>query len=140
MNFLKAQVLAEYIADPNLKSGKDYLVVDVRDEDYAVGHIPNALNIPAHEMYVRAGDLIDKYSHVPLMVFHCMQSQQRGPKAARIYRETVKQRLSIVPADDPLSKQKVVVLEGGFYDWALLFLKKRPELVEGFRQEIWDTL
>ncbi|KAJ2844487.1 Cdc25 phosphatase Ibp1 [Coemansia brasiliensis] len=140
MNYIEAKVLAEYITDPNLKSGKDYLVVDVRDEDYNVGHIPNALNIPAHDMYVKAGEIIDKYSHVPLIVFHCMQSQQRGPKAARIYREIVKQRLSIVPADDPLFKQETMVLRGGFYDWALLFLKKQPELVEGFKQEIWEML
>ncbi|KAJ2081647.1 Cdc25 phosphatase Ibp1 [Coemansia sp. RSA 988] len=137
---ISAVELAKLVRDTKKKSGTDYLIVDVRDEDYKVGHIPGAVNIPSHDMYLRAGELINKYSHVPQVVFHCALSQQRGPKSARIYREIVEQRLKVSPANDPLTKQRIQVLDKGFVGWADTFLLKEPKLIEGFDREKWDAL
>ncbi|KAJ2208935.1 Cdc25 phosphatase Ibp1 [Coemansia sp. RSA 521] len=117
-SFISAQELAQLVRDPTKTAGTDYLVVDVRDSDFAVGHIPGALNVPAHDMYAKAGSIIDTYSHVPLVVFHCMLSQQRGPKAARIYKETVDGRLKVSAPNDPLFAQSVRVLDRGFGGWS----------------------
>lgn len=38
-------------------------------------------------MLDRVNELIEKYKAVPQVYFHCALSQQRGPKAARIYNE-----------------------------------------------------
>ncbi|KAJ2355575.1 Cdc25 phosphatase Ibp1 [Coemansia erecta] len=138
--FISAAELAKLVRDPKKKAGTDYLVVDVRDSDFAVGHIPGALNVPAHDMYVRAGEIIGAYSHVPLVVFHCLLSQQRGPKAARVYQEIVRERLGVTAHGDPLFGQQVRVLERGFGGWAESFLESEPELIEGFDREMWDTL
>ncbi|KAJ2541525.1 Cdc25 phosphatase Ibp1 [Coemansia sp. RSA 1853] len=138
--FIGAQELARLVRDPAKTAGTDYLVVDVRDSDFAVGHIPGALNVPAHDMYAKAGSIIDAYSHVPLVVFHCMLSQQRGPKAARIYREVVSGRLKVAADGDPLFGQTVRVLDRGFGGWVDAFLKTEPDLIADFDQEMWDTL
>ncbi|KAJ2369183.1 Cdc25 phosphatase Ibp1 [Coemansia sp. RSA 2611] len=139
-SFITAAELGKLVRDPKKKAGADYLVVDVRDSDYPVGHIPGALNVPAHEMYQRAGEIISNYSHVPVVVFHCMLSQQRGPKSARIYRDIVQERLRIAPADSPLLDQKIQVLDRGFAGWVDAFLESEPSLIEGFNQEEWDSL
>ena len=51
------------------------------------GNIPGAINIPAGTLLDAGNDLIAKYRNVPLVIFHCALSQQRGPKSARIYNE-----------------------------------------------------
>ncbi|KAJ2803626.1 Cdc25 phosphatase Ibp1 [Coemansia guatemalensis] len=139
-DFISATELAKLVRDTKKKPGTDYLIVDVRDEDYKVGHIPGAVNIPSHDIPLRAGELIDKYSHVPQVVFHCALSQQRGPKSARIYKEVVQRRLQVSNANDPLAKQSIQVLKKGFVGWADTFLVKEPELIEGFDRESWDAL
>ncbi|KAJ2685496.1 Cdc25 phosphatase Ibp1, partial [Coemansia spiralis] len=122
------------------KPGIDYLIVDVRDEDYHIGHIPGAVNVPAHDIRRRAGELIDEYQAVPLVVFHCALSQQRGPKSARIYSEIVQERLKTEQPDASLARQTVQVLRGGFVGWADRFLRSKPELVEDFDQARWDAM
>lgn len=51
------------------------------------GNIPKAVNIPASQIAESASTLIQKYSKVPEVYFHCALSQVRGPKSARIYNE-----------------------------------------------------
>ncbi|PIA16738.1 Rhodanese-like protein [Coemansia reversa NRRL 1564] len=137
---ISAVELAKLVRDKKKKPGVDYLIVDVRDEDYKVGHIPGAVNIPSHDVYLRAGELIGKYKHVPQIVFHCALSQQRGPKSARIYKEIVQERLKISPSSDPLANQSIQVLDKGFVGWADTFLHTEPNLIEDFDRESWDAL
>ncbi|ORX65927.1 hypothetical protein DL89DRAFT_295796 [Linderina pennispora] len=68
-NRITVDKLAELVRDPTKIAGKDYVVVDVRNSDYNGGHIPGAVNVPAHEMHDQAAALV------------------RGPKSARIYNE-----------------------------------------------------
>jgi hypothetical protein len=85
-------------------ANKVYLVVDVRDDDYAGGNIKHALNRPSREFHMGVYDLVQKTADVKVMVFHCALSQMRcvpaedyycrarsklywgtrGPKAARV--------------------------------------------------------
>lgn len=57
---------------------KDYLVVDVRNDDYAGGNIKNCLNQPAGDFFKSNVDaLVGRTKDVPLVIFHCALSQQR---------------------------------------------------------------
>ena len=90
-----------------MKSGKtpakDFLVIDVRDDDYAGGNIKGARNYPSREFLLNVDKLVSETKNVPVMVFHCTLSQVRcvfasyipqdaaddaillrGPKAARV--------------------------------------------------------
>ncbi|KDN45414.1 hypothetical protein RSAG8_05001, partial [Rhizoctonia solani AG-8 WAC10335] len=57
----------------------------------------------------------------------------RGPKAARIYAETINNRLN--PGETPT--QEIYVLRGGFTEFQRLF-KGDPILVEKWRKEVWQ--
>jgi rhodanese-related sulfurtransferase len=63
---------------------KDYLIVDVRDDDFRGGNIKGAHNAPSSTFHADVDDLVEQTKDTPIVVFHCMLSQQRGPKAARV--------------------------------------------------------
>jgi len=56
---------------------KDYLVVDVRDDDYQGGNIKGSINIPSDKFMLKLHQLIDDTQNVSKIVFHCALSQQR---------------------------------------------------------------
>jgi len=64
-----------------MKSGeapkKDFVVVDVRDEDFAGGNIKGAINQPSRQFLMNVDGLVKKTKTVPLIIFHCALSQVR---------------------------------------------------------------
>jgi Cdc25 family phosphatase len=64
-----------------MKSGKtpqkDFLVVDVRDDDYVGGNIKGSLNVPSNEFLMNVDGLVKQTKDVPMMIFHCALSQVR---------------------------------------------------------------
>jgi len=64
-----------------MKSGKeprkDFVVVDVRDDDYAGGNIKGAINEPSQEFLKNVDELVKQTKDVPLVIFHCTLSQVR---------------------------------------------------------------
>ncbi|RUS14780.1 Rhodanese-like domain-containing protein [Endogone sp. FLAS-F59071] len=112
-------------------AGKDYLVVDVRDDDFEGGNIPGALNIPSSTLLDRIPNLINDYSKVPTVVFHCAMSQVRGPKSARIYKEALL-------LNGIKTEQQVYVLRGGFDQWQARY-KTDPKMIENYRPEFWNA-
>ncbi|KAJ2833019.1 Cdc25 phosphatase Ibp1 [Coemansia furcata] len=138
--YIDASELAGLVLDPKKTSGRDYIVIDARDTDFVGGHIPGAVNVPAHKLDDRVGGLIDKYQGVPLVVFHCAWSQIRGPKSARKYLGAVHERLKTVPLNGPLHNQQVKVLRGGFNSWYRQYALATPprwELIEGYDKKEW---
>ncbi|CAO3633347.1 unnamed protein product [Cunninghamella blakesleeana] len=127
--YVDSEELVALIRDPTKKAGEDYLVVDVRDEDYIGGHIPKAVNIPASQIAESAPSLIQKYSKVPEVYFHCALSQVRGPKSARIYNE-------LLHVLGNTTDQKVKVLRGGFEEWQEKY-KNEKDLIESYDEERW---
>ncbi|GAA5941335.1 uncharacterized protein JCM15063_006442 [Sporobolomyces koalae] len=130
--------------------GKDYQVVDVRDEDFRGGNIPGAINAPSEQRTDQTvQDLVTKLEGVPRVIFHCTLSQVRGPKNARIYAEAVAARrrqpqeaangdASISPNPFPhqSGQQEVLVLRDGFSNWQGLY-RNDARLVENFDSKIW---
>ncbi|KAJ7451600.1 Rhodanese-like domain-containing protein [Mycena latifolia] len=128
MKYISGDELAEIIKSDKVAK-RDYLVVDVRDDDYAGGNIKNALNKPSREFQMGVYDLVQKTADVKVMVFHCALSQMRGPKAARIYEET----RSNLNVDKP---QEIYVLRNGFTEFQRKF-KDDSALVENWEEEVW---
>ena len=64
-----------------MKSGKtpnkDFLVVDVRDDDYVGGNIKGCLNLPSRDFLMNVDGLVKQTKEVPLVIFHCALSQVR---------------------------------------------------------------
>ena len=108
-----------------LNQGTDNLVVfDVRDSDFKGGNIIGAVNIPSEEFRVRIQDTVTQYRDKDTIVVHCMMSQVRGPTCANMLAQEL--------ARQGNTQQKVVVLQGGFSNWAAVFAKEKPQLIENF--------
>ncbi|BGP43895.1 Cdc25 phosphatase Ibp1 [Rhodotorula kratochvilovae] len=141
--YLNADQLAELVRTG--KAGKDYQVVDVRDEDFHGGNIPGAIRAPSELRTDQSvQDLVAKLTDVPTVIFHCSLSQVRGPKAARIYADAMleAQAAKSAPAPDASApataapqdfspnpymqqrtegQQQVYVLRDGFSNWQGLY-------------------
>ncbi|KPV72990.1 uncharacterized protein RHOBADRAFT_55236 [Rhodotorula graminis WP1] len=86
--FLNADQLEQLVRKG--QQGKDYAVVDVRDDDYRGGNLPGAIRAPSEQRTEQSvQDLVQQLKDVPTVIFHCTLSQVRGPKAARIYADAV---------------------------------------------------
>ncbi|KZW01525.1 Rhodanese-like protein [Exidia glandulosa HHB12029] len=110
---------------------KDYAVIDVRDDDREGGHILHSVHSPSHKFLDSVDKLVDELKDASTVVFHCALSQQRGPKAARIYAETLNMKY-------PSATQEVVVLRGGFTDFQALY-RNEPQLIEAWSKDHWDS-
>ncbi|OSD07448.1 Rhodanese-like protein [Trametes coccinea BRFM310] len=131
LKYITADELAAIIKSDKVP-GKDYCVIDVRDDDWVGGNIKGAQNAPSSQFYVHVHDLVQKTKSVPTVVFHCALSQVRGPKAARIYAEARDQ----LEGDGQDIPHQVFILQGGFSDFQAKY-KDDPELVENWSKEVW---
>jgi len=113
---------------------KDYVVVDVRDEDFIGGNIIGCVRAPWLEYPTTVDGLVTRAKDVPKMIFHCMMSQERGPRAAKAYAETRNNRLS--PGET--SEQEIYVLRGGFSEFQRHF-RDDPALVEKWDVKVWQA-
>jgi Cdc25 family phosphatase len=118
------------------------VVVDVRDDDHIGGHIRGSLHVPSsslqsggytgHANSVRTyapkvkkedegramARLVHDLADAPMVVFHCMYSQQRGPRSALQYvREKERLEKQQKGKKTKRQRQKVYVLKGGFMLW-----------------------
>ncbi|KAF8195404.1 Rhodanese-like domain-containing protein [Pholiota molesta] len=112
---------------------RDFVVVDVRDDDYAGGNIKGSMNIPSNEFLMNVDGLVKQTKEVPLIIFHCSLSQVRGPKAARIYSET---RRNILEGQD--TPHEIAILRDGFSQFQVKF-KDDPALVENWDKDVWGA-
>ena len=101
--------LASMLSSP---SSSEVAVIDVRDHDHIGGHIAVSQHVPSQTLDVALPELVRTLKNKKRVVFHCMLSQQRGPKAARMYAE---EREKFGQQDWP--EQEVLVLVGGFDSW-----------------------
>ncbi|KZV59225.1 hypothetical protein PENSPDRAFT_760477 [Peniophora sp. CONT] len=113
---------------------KDYLVIDVRDDDHIGGHILGSYHLSSVRFQDSVQGLVQKTKDIPIVIFHCALSQARGPKAARIYSET-RDNLQIAGKDQP---HDVCILRGGFTEFQAKF-RNDPKLVEAFDASIQEA-
>ncbi|KAG9285230.1 hypothetical protein G9A89_002126 [Geosiphon pyriformis] len=120
IEFIEPDHVVELVKNKSKVPGKDYLLVDVRDEDFEKFHVPNSVNFPSAGLSNSVQNLIAEYNQVPELIFYCALSQKRGPNSARIYKESINQ--SEVKTD-----QKVKVMKGGFVGWNEKFENEKFE-------------
>lgn len=72
----KTQELAALMRSDKVAK-KDFVVVDVRDDDRVGGHIKHSVNMPSGEFLMNVDKLVKETKEVPLLVFHCALSQVR---------------------------------------------------------------
>jgi rhodanese-related sulfurtransferase len=70
--------------------GKSYVVVDVRDDDRAGGHIKGSINVPSNGFLMAVDELVRDTlkKEVETVVFHCALSQVRYVYSAACYEHT----------------------------------------------------
>merc|ERR1711879_1052284 len=83
------------------------LVIDVREDDFAGGHIPHCRNVRAGTFDKKAEALTKELKDLETVIFHCMYSATRGPLCAKLY-------ASYVPK---ASKQQIFILKDGYRGW-----------------------
>ena len=89
--YISPEDLAASIAEKPLgPQNKEIVVIDVRgDMEFQEGHIKGAKHFPSN--YWHNPNFVENVakdtSGSKRIIFHCAQSQQRGPKCARIFRE-----------------------------------------------------
>lgn len=66
--------------------------------------------MPSDSFYIRQRELIEEYGDYERVVFHCMQSQIRGPRCASIY-------ASQLDEQKHKAYSGTYVLTGGFLGW-----------------------
>jgi Cdc25 family phosphatase len=71
MEYISPMDVASIILDQSLQVGKDYLIIDVRGDDFVFGNICNCRNIPAHIFLDKLQDFFDELQAVRLLIFHC---------------------------------------------------------------------
>ena len=133
--------LASLLLDPteNFKVA----IIDVRDSDHIGGNIQGSTWIPINQFEVRIPELLRTLKDKEKVVFHCLLSQQRGPKAALTYARA-KQRAEEKEAtgdakvgEEIKSKQEVCVLEGGFSSWQSRY-GEEPTLTADYVKDLWE--
>lgn len=106
----------KYISPTNmanlLRTQRNVIVIDVREDDYQHGRIKDSFNIPFSRIEESRSFPFLGYSAAEVIVFYCHYSQNRGPKAAQIFLSRF-----------PQFVDKVYVLEGGWKAWRELYFE-----------------
>ncbi|EEB08991.1 Cdc25 family phosphatase Ibp1 [Schizosaccharomyces japonicus yFS275] len=122
ISYLSAETLKEWI----LEKPFNFVILDVRGEDRADGHIPGSINVPSDTFLVDIEKVMDQCLRAKCVIVHCTMSQIRGPKAARVLHELLMNRfckgtqdsMSPIEIDEVLHKMpSIYILEGGFFYW-----------------------
>jgi Cdc25 family phosphatase len=154
LNYLPPSAVAQLLLEPTEKA--KVAIIDVRDSDHIGGNINGSEWVPLHQLDVRMPELIRTHKDKEKVIFHCMLSQQRGPKAALAYarakhraqqkeaREAKEaaaeeeEEAKRVDAEEKNQspKQEVCVLDGGFGAWQATF-GEDPRLTADYQPDIW---
>lgn len=152
LKFIKPADLANSLRQEPTAS--QVAVIDVRDNDHVGGHIKGSQWVPTNQLDARMPELLRANKDKERVVFHCMLSQQRGPKAALAYarakaydaekrrKESADEGEQEGESDSADLKvktggQEICVLEGGFGNWQTLYAEDKT-LTDGYVPDIWD--
>eukprot|EP01084_Bolivina_argentea_P256811 432538_1 len=120
------------------KSTNNIVIIDLRDPntDYKGGNIINAINIPYGEFIKSIGKCVNTYCDVDIIIFHCMYSKVRAPKACYQYLQYInKNKKDNIKKQ--LKNQNVYLLVGGFRKWMDLHYSINNELIDNFDLKYW---
>lgn len=129
LEYVSPEKLHLWLTDKN----KRVAVVDVRDDDFAGGHIKGCLHYPSSSLPEKLPELLPKLADYDEVVFHCALSQVRGPQAAL---RTLRSAAALPPQEFvPLEPVNILVLRGGFTEWQRLY--GEDATTEAYAKDIW---
>jgi rhodanese-related sulfurtransferase len=148
LTYLKPTTVADFLLEPSEKA--KIAIIDVRDDDHVGGNINGSQWVPLNQLDVKMPELVRTLKDKEKVIFHCMLSQQRGPKAALSYaraiqraeekkeKETAEEAESKPEGEESKAapKQEVCVLEGGFGSWQARY-GENPRLTADYEADIW---
>ncbi|EGX46912.1 hypothetical protein AOL_s00097g338 [Orbilia oligospora ATCC 24927] len=113
------------------EGSKDFVLVDLRRNDYEGGTIRGSINLPAQSLYPTIPTLYDlfKAGSVKQVIWYCGSSGGRGTRAAGWFADHID--------DKGDTEMKSVILEGGIKGW----VKGGNEYTEtmiGYAEEAWS--
>lgn len=111
---MPAEQLSTLLLSPD--AGK-VAVVDVRGSDHVGGHIKGSHHVPSTDLDYRMPQIVRTLADKEIVIFHCALSQERGPRAARWYKEEKDKESSSGEEKDAPKAQEIYVLDQGFVGW-----------------------
>lgn len=120
-----------------LRAGEPVVVVDVRDDDRAGGHIKGSTHVPAYDFKRAVPHFLSLWAAKDAVVFHCMMSQMRGPSCARAFANAAEEAAKTSNVD---KMPQVMILEGGFREFARSFSEESKDLFEDYQPELYDAV
>lgn len=137
IKLLKPSKLRSWFRNGSSTGAGTFAVVDVRESDYVGGHIKGCYHYPAASFETSFGELQDKLvkNEINDVVFHCMLSQARGPKATLRFMRSLNDV-------DPKQREffdnlNIWVLQGGFSKWQQEY-GEDVDVTEGYDKELWQ--
>ncbi|CAB46700.1 Cdc25 family phosphatase Ibp1, unknown role, implicated in DNA replication [Schizosaccharomyces pombe] len=108
-----------------MESPNEISIIDVRDYDYEGERIPGSVRIPSDTFLASVDQHVDDLMKKRSLIVHCTYSQVRGPKAARVLSEILRNRITESKEKLSLSQKEklfqnlptVYILHGGFSAW-----------------------
>jgi len=117
---LECGEVADLIRNPELGE-KDFVVVDVRRNDHAGGHVRGSVQQPAQTFYDDLFKFYEEHKETKQVIFYCGSSLGRGPRCAKWYQDYLDQQGN--------TESKAFWMLGGAKEW-LLSYKGQADLVD----------
>ncbi|KAL7943056.1 Rhodanese-like domain-containing protein [Trichoderma barbatum] len=120
----------EHIKKAGDHAQKDFLLVDVRRNDWEGGTIATSLNLPAQSLYhTRSGVYqLCKQAGIKKVIFYCGSCGTRGPKCAGWFQEY----LSSVGE----TEMTALILKGGVKGWQKTY---NGQNMDHYDPNAWDS-
>lgn len=138
IEYIEANELYNWLQQGKTGLGQPFQVVDVRGSDFIGGHIVGCLHYPYRSLsqdqeYIQdlKNTLNKSRIHdddIVYVVFHCAQSQQRGPSAAM--------KLLRHLTNEEMKHFKICILRGGFNHWQDIY-GEDDTVTEGYEPALW---
>ncbi|KAI0075694.1 Rhodanese-like protein [Panus rudis PR-1116 ss-1] len=93
----------------------DFMVVDVRRNDFEAAFIRTAINLPAQSFYQTLDTILPLLQNTPKVIFHCQSCTPggRGRRVAAWYQDALNER--------GIKSSQALVLDGGIKNWIAQF-------------------
>ncbi|KAJ5195080.1 arsenate reductase (Arc2) [Penicillium cinerascens] len=112
------------------QAGRDFVLVDVRRNDFEGGTIRGSLNLPCQSLYPTRPALYTllKSGGVENVIWYCGSCGGRGPRAAAWFADYLVEKRD--------STMKSMILEGGIKGWAAAG-PEYTELMDEYDASVW---
>ncbi|KAI0194281.1 Rhodanese-like domain-containing protein [Xylaria flabelliformis] len=113
--------------------GRDFILIDVRRNDYEGGTVRGAINLPAQTLYPTIPTLYQLFKNAGVrhVIWYCGSSRGRGTRAAGWFNDHIQ--------DQGDKQMQSVILLGGIKGWATAG-EDFVEFIDGYVPEHWAQL